>query len=98
MRKISIKLTVQDKAKTSLQIPASNLIRYEPVWSGAATLLVYTDAANMVRTALVRESPVEIARLVWAALRPGPIHTPSIARKVGPRERPTISSMTSRSS
>ena len=64
-------------------MPASNLIRYEPAWSGEATLVVYTDAVNAVRTALVRESPVEVARLVWGALKPGPIHTPSIARKVG---------------
>lgn len=98
MRKISITLTVQDKAKTSLQIPASNLIRYEPAWSGEATLVVYTDAVGAVRAVLVRESPVEVARLVWAALRPGPIYTPSIARKVGLRERPATSSTTSRSS
>jgi hypothetical protein len=98
MRKISITLTVQDKAKTLLQIPANNLIRYEAAWSGEATLVVYTDAVNVVRTALVGESPVEVARLVWRALKPGPIRTPPIAGKVEPRERPAPSSMTSRSS
>jgi hypothetical protein len=83
VRKISITLTVQDEAKTPLRMPASNLIRYQPARSGEATLVVYTDAVDAVRTVLVRESPVEVARLVWAALRPGPIHTPPIARNVG---------------
>jgi hypothetical protein len=83
MRKISITLTVRDEAKTLFQIPASNLIKYEPARSVEATLVVYTDAVDAVRTVLVRESPVEIARLVWAALRPGPIHAPPNATKVG---------------
>ena len=64
-------------------MPASDLIRYEPAWSGEATLVVYTDAINVVRTALVRESPLEVARLVWRALKPGPIHPLPVARKVG---------------
>jgi hypothetical protein len=72
VRKISITLTIQDEAKTLLRMAVSNLIRYEPAQSGEVTLVVYTDAVDSVRTVLVRESPVEIARIVWAALKPYP--------------------------
>lgn len=72
MRKIAITLTVQNEAKTPLRMAVSDLIRYEPVESGEVTLVVYTDAVDSVRTVLVRESPMEIARIVWAALKPSP--------------------------
>lgn len=82
MRQVLITLTVEDEARTPLRMPVSNLIRYEPMLSGEATFVVYADEKNAVRTALVREPPLEVARLVWAALRPAPISTSAMARNV----------------
>ena len=73
MREISITLTIADETEESLRIPASKLIRYELARDGAATLIVYIEITG-VRTALVCESPREVAHLVWAALRPGPTY------------------------
>ena len=83
MRKIIITPTVTNETEESLRITASKLVRYEPARNGAATSIVYTDELDKMQTALVCESPMEVARLVWAALKPGPVDTRPTVRKVG---------------